>query len=272
MAFNNVKVADLQQNPCLCHDFYALGTSFANVEVLKISNRFIHKNIEELLYSRYSRLEHERSFSDGNGGLQDALVRMRDLHTLELDLQHGEDDPDWPAPKNPILASLPKLSTLKIPLAMLVMEHRRSNRNRIGQLKDVLPKSLSYLTFTVEVDCPDHWWSGGPHTDPTWPPTSKIGVLVFMEELSKLGREAFPDLCEIVCCYKLNLQDRRFQYGGVEIITTDFEGKNLFEFSEVDEDYDPQRFELLQSSLQQQNWQFKVTYEHTHCSCEVLLV
>lgn len=225
---------------------------------------------EELLYSR---LENERSFRDGDECLQDALVRMKNLHTLELDLQYKERDNNWPAPKNPILASLPKLSTLKVPLAMLVMEHRRSERNRIDQLKDVLPKSLRHLTVTVEVDCPAHWWFEDEQyspTDPTWPPTSEIGVLVFMEQLSKLGREAFPNLCDILCCYKLNRQDPLLQYGGVEMITADFEGKNLLEFSEVDQDYDPRRFELLQSSLQQQNWQFKVTYEYIHCSCEVL--
>lgn len=200
-------------------------------------------------------------------------MQMKNLHTLELDLQYRKSGTDKPAPKNPIPASLPKLATLKIPLAMLVMEHRRSDRNRINGLKNVLPRSLSHLTVTVEVDCSDHWWFEGDHyspTDPTWPPTSEIGVLVFMEELSKLGREAFPDLCEVVCCYRMNRQEPRFQYGGVEEIRADFEGNNLFEFSEVDEDYDPQRFELLQSSLQQQNWQFKVAYEHTHCSCEVL--
>lgn len=258
----------MQQNPCFCLDVRALGILLPDLEVLKISNRFVPT------FSRGAHLHEDELFlSDGNSYLQKAILQMKNLHTLELDLQYTGRGNERPAPKNPVLASLPKLATLKIPLAMLVMEHRRSNRDRISRLRNILPKSLRHLTVTIEVDCPDHWWfEGEPHspTDPTWPPTSTMGILVFMETLSNLGCKAFPDICEIVCCYKMNCQDHRSQYGGEEMSKADFEEKDLFEFSEVDEDYDPQRFELLQTSLQKQKWQFTVAYEHTHCSCNVL--
>lgn len=240
-----------------------------NIEVLRLSNRFV----PTYALGTELQIQDEQSLSDGNGYLQEALVQMKNLHTLELDLQYRRNwDPrdDKPAPKNASLASLPKLATLKIPLAMLVMEHRRTDRNRIDGLKDVLPKSLNHLTVTVEVECPDAWWfENGTYspTDPTWPPTSETGVLVFMEALSKLGHEAFPDLCEIVCCYRVNSHGSGSQFGGIQTSSADFEEEDLFEFSEVDDNYDPQRFELLRMSLQQLKWKFRVAYEDIHCSC-----
>lgn len=209
-------------------------------------------------------MDKEFRLGDGNEYFREALTKMKDLHTLTLDLNYDAFSwgPGMPVPMNPTLASLPKLETVKIPLQMLIEDHRQRdtepNQNRLHRLVEVLPRSLRSLTITVEVYCDHCAWDilsqGGIR-----PPSSTI--VDFMEALSRLGHEAFPGLKEVICCYSRTGLISSPDYGEREIESTDFGEDDLFEADAGSYG----RLELLRTSLQQQQIQFKVAYDNIQC-------
>lgn len=255
----------MRHSACLSHDFLALGNLLAQVEVLKISSRGDLRYALRPGQGDNSRMAKERRLDDGNEYFHEALNNMRNLHTLELDLHYGHfsGESGMPAPMNPILASLPKLATIKIPLQMLVKNHGSQDSefdsSRTDRLVEVLPKSLRSLTIMVEVRCLDHGWDPPLFESEMRPRSSTI--IDFMETLSRLGHGAFPALKEVVCCYNMSGDEYSPDDGDRDIISTDFGEEDLFEADAACSG----RFELLRMSLQQQQMRFKVAYDNIHC-------
>lgn len=262
--FKNIKKAELRQSACLSHDFLALGNLLAHVEVLKISSRGDVRSVLPFSHDG-SRVAKELRLDDGHEYFHEALQNMRNLHTLTLDLHYGAFSGKFgmPVPMNPTLASLPKLATIKIPLQMLIEDHgprdTEVSPNRTDRLVEILPKSLRSLTIMVEVCCTHHGQEP-PLSETEIRPRSST-IIDFMEALSRLGHEAFPELKEVVCCYNMSGDDCSPDDGDGDFISTDFGEEDLFEADAGCSG----RLDLLRMSLQQQQMQFKVAYDNVHC-------
>lgn len=249
----NVRAADLQQSACLSHDFRAVGILLPALEVLRISSP---RGECPVSISNQARKDQERGLGKDDAYLHEALTQMKNLHTLLLDFEcDRRGDNEILARMNPILVSLPKLETIRIPLRMLVEDRRAVSPSRIDRLVDILPISLQRLTIKVDMCCQRYMHQ-------PWPPSTTL--LDFMEALTLLGRDAFPGLREVACCYITKVHRILSPNEEAEVLVGDFEASNLFDI-EVDS---YQRLESIQASLRQQNISFKVAYESWEChSC-----
>lgn len=182
----------MQQVACHPRDFRALGILLADLEVLKISSRPT---------GPLSLYEPEHQFDKGNGYLRNSFAQMKNLHTLIFDLNWGRSAYDYmrPGDMDPNLASLPKLTTVKIPLAILVGGIDITDYDVI-YLDRNLPPSLKQLAVTINCFVENYLWNETLRSlkfdaDPP-------AMLHLLGRISSLGHQAFPALQEIICCYR----------------------------------------------------------------------
>lgn len=256
-------MAELHHGTFYSRDFRTLGVLLANVEVLKISTP--RHTLWMLSHSRRREQEKLENLGEGIGYLQEALMRMKNLRTLVLDPTYDSFRKDQlPAIKLPILASLPKLETLSIPLQMLEDDGRRTRRDRPDRLVEVFPISLKRLTLKVDMPCQEYLSDleddDTNYPVETWPQNETL--LDFVEALSHLGHDAFPYLRDVVCSYRRIVHREVFNPAAADPLARDLEEVDLLGVK-VDS---CQRLMQLRASLQQQQIRFSVACESVECT------
>lgn len=255
--FRHIKIAEFQDCRYLKWGLRDMGKLFPDLESLTLSLRI--QNVWDI----EGRPGHDL-FED----VQEALAPMKNLHAFVLKFRYIETECRSHVLSLPlcnlVLASLPKLATITIPLQLLIEEHTASSLLMIDHLAGTLPKSLRRLILTVQVRCHSHWMGDKDGTSGSSTCTPTMTIIAFMEALSRLGHGAFPHLEEVVCCYSMKGYKAWSGFEMVETVSTGLEQTDLLG---LDAD-SSERLEQFRASVQSQNIRFSVAYENLDCPFE----
>lgn len=253
-AFKAVKSAEIRDCLCVDREFRRYGELLPNLESLKLS--LVMDDFYNCSDQKDARGQNR--FEDPEG----ALSGIKSLRTLSLDLSHtckAIDKAKLPA-KGLSLASLVNLEIVRMPLLILAGGETTTSESIKSRLARTLPRYLKHLTVTVEVSCLAYWYGDGTTDVFSSTSTSVSTLLGLMEALSSLGREVFPYLGDVVCCYSMKGYRRRQEIEIAETTSTDLEEAGLFG---LDGD-SSQRLEQLRRSVQGSSISFGVAYEELY--------